>query len=73
MALVLVSFCAHTIIEQAMCFQNLCSLFYNAWCIGLGLYVKLVLVVAIDRRGYERMVQKQRLESLGEQLEASVT
>jgi hypothetical protein len=35
--------------------------------------VKLVLVVAIDRRGYARMVRKQRLESLGEQLEASVT
>jgi hypothetical protein len=35
--------------------------------------VKLVRVVAIDRRGYERMVQVQRLESLGEQLDASVT
>jgi hypothetical protein len=73
MALVLVSFCAYTIIEQAICFQTFVACFYNAWCIVLGFYVKLVLVVAIDRRGYARMVRNQRLESLGEQLEASVT
>jgi hypothetical protein len=39
----------------------------------LGLSMMLVMVVAIVRRSYARMVQKQRLESLGEQFEASVT
>jgi hypothetical protein len=39
----------------------------------LGLSMMLVMVVAIIRRSCVRMVQKQWLESLGEQFEASVT
>ena len=66
LVLVLFSFRAHTIIEQAICFQNL-FIFIMLGVLFLGLNVKLVLVVAIDRKEAIRGRYRREVGRFGQQ------